>query len=82
MVEPILVHLIAVKHVLRYLKGTVNYGLIYVSDREIILQGYVDSDWVGSVPYRESTSKCCFSLGSVMILWFNIKQTSVALNTV
>jgi hypothetical protein len=42
MVDPRSVHLIAVKHVLRYLKGTMDYGLRYVSDHEIRLQGYVD----------------------------------------
>jgi hypothetical protein len=46
MVEPRGVHLIATKHVMRYLKGTIDYGLRYVSDREISLQGYTDSDWV------------------------------------
>jgi hypothetical protein len=45
MVEPRGVHFIAVKHVLRYLKGTIDYGLKYVSDHEIRLQGYTDSDW-------------------------------------
>jgi hypothetical protein len=53
MVEPRHVHLIATKHVLRYLKGTIDYGLRYVSDREISLQGYVDSDWAGSVSRSE-----------------------------
>jgi hypothetical protein len=81
MVEPRSVHLIAEKHVLRYLKGTVDYGLRYVSDREIRLQGYADSDWAGSVADRKSTSGCCFSLGSTMISWLNRKQTSVALST-
>jgi hypothetical protein len=45
MVEPRSVHLIATKFVLRYLKGAINYGLRYASDREISLQGYADSDW-------------------------------------
>jgi hypothetical protein len=49
MVEPRHVHLIAAKHVMRYLKGTIDYGLRYASDHEIILQGFTDSDWVGSV---------------------------------
>jgi hypothetical protein len=38
MVEPRGVHLIATKHVMRYLKGTIDYGLIYDSDCEIILK--------------------------------------------
>jgi hypothetical protein len=81
MVEPIRAHLVATKHVLRYLKGTINYGIKYVSEHEISLQGYIDSDWVGSVVDRKSTSGCCFSLGSTMISWFNKKHTSVALST-
>jgi hypothetical protein len=67
--------------VLRYLKGTVDYGLRYDVDCEIRLHGYTDSDWVGSVADRKSTSGCCFSLGSGMISWFSRKQSSVALST-
>jgi len=44
MVEPRHVHWIVAKHVLRYLKGTIEYGLIYDADREIKLQGYTDAD--------------------------------------
>ena len=40
------VHLIAAKHILRYLKGTVDYGLKYEANQKINLEGYVDSDWV------------------------------------
>ena len=43
--------------------------------------GYIDLDWAGSVIDRKSTSECFFSLGSVVIVWCNRKQTSVALNT-
>jgi hypothetical protein len=35
MVEPRHVHLVATKHVLRYLKGKIDYGLKYVKDQEI-----------------------------------------------
>jgi hypothetical protein len=80
MVEPRHVHLIVAKHILRYLKGTIDYGLRYTSDQEISLHGYTDSDWAGSVADRKSTSRCCFSLGSTVIAWFNRKQISVALS--
>jgi hypothetical protein len=82
MVEPRHVHLIATKHVMRYLKGTIEYGIKYDADCEFRLHGYSDSDWVGSVTDRKSTSGCCFSLGSGMISWFSRKQTSVALSTI
>ena len=45
-------HLMAAKHILRYLKGTVDYGLKYEANQNINLEGYVDSDWKGSAIYR------------------------------
>ena len=52
------VHLIAAKHILRYLRGTVYYGLRYEANQKINLEGYVDSDWAGSVIDRKRTSGC------------------------
>jgi hypothetical protein len=75
MIEPRHVHLIMEKHVMRYLKGTINYGLRYISDSEIRLQGYTDSDWAGNVTDRKSTFECCFSMGSYVISWLNEKHT-------
>jgi hypothetical protein len=43
MVEMRGVHLIATKTSMRYLKGTIDYGLKYVSDCEISLQRFIDS---------------------------------------
>ena len=37
-------HLVA-KHVVRYLKGIVAYGLKYDTNQKTNLHGYVDSDW-------------------------------------
>ena len=65
--DPRQVHLIAVKHVLRYLKGTMDYGLKYDAYQKINLHGYVDLDWADSTTDKKSTSGCCFSLGSGMI---------------
>lgn len=48
MVEPTRVHLIVAKHVLRFLRGTVEYGLRYVRGDGVKLQGYTNFDWVGS----------------------------------
>ena len=38
------VHLTIAKHILRYLKGTIDYELKYKNDRRINLEGYVDSN--------------------------------------
>ena len=40
------VHLIATNHILRYLRGTVDYGLKSDTNQKINLEGYVDSEWV------------------------------------
>ena len=64
------VHLITTKHILRYLRGTVDYGIKYEVNQKINLEGYVDSHWAGSAMYRKSNSGCCFSMGSGVISWF------------
>ena len=67
MVELRRVHYVVVKHLFRYLIGMVEYRLRYVQGDGVQLVGYLDSEWVGSVVDRKSTSGCCFSLGSDMI---------------
>jgi hypothetical protein len=70
------------KHVLRYLQGTVGHGLRYTSSIDMRLQGNTDSDWVGSAVDKKSTSRCCFTLGSAMVSWCSWKQNFVAWSTV
>ena len=73
--DPRHVHLIVAKNVLRYLKGTVDYGLKYDANQNINLEGYVDSDWAGSTIERKSTLGCCFSMRSGVISWFSRKES-------
>jgi hypothetical protein len=82
MAKPRHVHWITTKHVLRYLHGTVGYGLRYVSYGEVKLQGYTYSEWEGSVVDQKITSGCCLSLRSCMISCLSRKQTLVALSTI
>ena len=63
------VHLMVAKNVVRYLKGIVEYGLKYDTNQNINLEGYVDSDWVGSAIDRKRTS------------WCSRKQSCMALST-
>ena len=65
--DPRHVHLNGAKHVLRYLKGIVDYGIKYDANQKIKLNNFVDWDWEGSATDMKSTSGCCFSLGSDMI---------------
>ena len=76
------VHLMVAKHVVRYLKGTVEYGLKYDTNQKINLEGYVDSYWVGSVIDRKRTSRCYFSMKLGVTSWFSRKESCMALSTV
>ena len=80
--DPRHVHLTAAKHILRYLKGTIDYGLKYEANQNTNLEVYVDSDWAGSAIDRKSTSGCCFNMGSSVISWFRRKRSCVALSTI
>ena len=52
------------KHALRYLKGTVSYGLKYEANQKINLEGYVDSYWASSAIDRKSRMESCMALST------------------
>ena len=79
--DPIHVHMISLKHVLWYPKGTMDYGLKYDVNQKINLHGYVDSNWQVVPLTGRATQVFCFSLGSSMILWFSEKKSCVGLST-
>ena len=74
------VYLLAVKHVIIYLKGTIDFGLYYDGSHEYRLYGQTDVDWVGIISDRKSTSGICFWFA--MSSWFSRKQSSVSLSTI
>eukprot|EP00253_Pinus_taeda_P023765 PITA_23765 len=82
MVQPTKLSWKAKKHVLRYLRGTTQYGLWYRRTEGVKLQGFTDVDWAGSPSNRKSTSGGIFNLASVVVSWYSRKQRSVALSTV
>ncbi|GKE25019.1 hypothetical protein Tco_1436531, partial [Tanacetum coccineum] len=49
-------HLHAVKIIFKYLRGTVNRGLLYPKDSSIALTAYADADHAGCQDTRRSTS--------------------------
>ena len=74
------VHLMVAKHVARYLKGTVDYGLKYEVNQKINLEGYVDLNWAGSVIDRKRTSWCCFRMELGVISCFSKKESCMELS--
>jgi hypothetical protein len=71
MEDPKASHWTAVKQILRYLSGTVNYGCIYrkLNASVVKLTGYSDIDLVGDVDDRKSTSGSVFLMGTNLVTW-------------
>ena len=81
MQSPSKLHYGAAKRVLRYVKGTCSYGLLYTNANNLKLCGFSDSDWAGSLDDRRSTTGYVFNLGSGAIAWSSKKQPSTALSS-
>ncbi|CAL2276373.1 unnamed protein product [Prunus armeniaca] len=69
------------KRVLRYIQGTLHFGLEYKRGEETILIGFCDSDWSGSEDDMRSTSGYAFTFGNGVFSWTSVKQQCVALST-
>ena len=91
--NPGLIHWQGVKRVLRYLKGTVNYGITYsgnpnqssslviLKEVKASLSGYCDADWGGN-PDRRSISGYVFLLAGGAVSWAARKQPTISLSSV
>ena len=64
--NPGLKHWMAVKRILRYLKGTSDYVLCY-QGKDLLLDGYTDADWGGNLDQRKSTFGYAFLLNNCAI---------------
>lgn len=81
MKSPTTTHLKVAKRILRYLKGTLDYGLFYSSSKEFKLKGYSDSDWAEDLNDQKSTSGYVFFVGNTTFTWSSKKQPIVTLST-
>ena len=77
--SPTTTHLIAVKRVIHYLKGTKHLCLT-LGGHEIDLSGYSNADWASQL-HRHSISGFTFSLGSGAISWSSKKQPIITLSS-
>ena len=77
-------HYAALKRVLRYLLGTMNYGIVYDGKIKggLELWGYADADWAGDPNDRRSTTGYIFNLCGGPVSWQSSKQQTVAMSTV
>eukprot|EP00253_Pinus_taeda_P008073 PITA_08073 len=74
-------HIIVVKRILQYLKGTTEYGLWYPKGNDLVIQAYTDENWTESVDDRKSASGATFYLGGCLVSWLSKKQPSISLST-
>ncbi|KAK2974046.1 hypothetical protein RJ640_006238 [Escallonia rubra] len=74
-------HLEAARRILRYVKGTLDYGLLYKRCDNFVLSGFTDADWAGDTNDRHSTSGYCFNTGSAAVSWCSKKQNIVVLSS-
>jgi len=77
-------HLATAKRILRYLEGTLNYGIMFPHQKEkdeLYLIAYSNSDWCRDKVERGSTSGYVFLLCGAPISWSSKKQFVVVLST-
>jgi hypothetical protein len=73
-------HVLVVKRIFRYLKGTKEFGLWYPKGKVLSLVSYTDADWASCIHDRRSTSGVAFYLGECLVSWISNKQSSVSLS--
>jgi hypothetical protein len=81
MEKPTELHLAAAKRVIRYLQGSLHYGILYANNSECVLHGWSDSDYAGDLDDRKSTTGYVFMYGNGAVSWSSKKQAIVTLST-
>ncbi|XP_023733831.1 uncharacterized mitochondrial protein AtMg00810-like [Lactuca sativa] len=79
-VNPKMSHLLVVKQIFQYLKGTKYLGIWYPTNESFLLQAYSDSNYVGLQFDRKSSSGGCQFLGGRLVSWSSKKQNCIALS--
>lgn len=70
-----------VKRIFKYLRGTMDLGIIYESNAKLTLNCFSDSDYAGDSDTRRSTTGYVVILGSGAISWSSQLQKCVALSS-
>ncbi|PWA81315.1 ribonuclease H-like domain, Reverse transcriptase, RNA-dependent DNA polymerase [Artemisia annua] len=81
MQEPKEQHMKAIRQVLRYVKGTINYGITYKHNGGNKIQGFSDSSYGVNTQEGKGTTGIIFYYGDSPISWSTKKQDTVALSS-
>ncbi|GJX71042.1 ribonuclease H-like domain, reverse transcriptase, RNA-dependent DNA polymerase [Tanacetum coccineum] len=81
MQEPREQHMKAIRQVLRYIKGTLNFGITYYKKSGCKLHGFSDSSYGINIEEGKGTTGIVFYFGNSQISWSSRKQLTVALSS-
>ena len=71
-------HYAAIKRILKYIKGTSDYGIWYDRGNDLTLCTYTKANWAGDRDERKSTNGGAFFLGGRLVSWLSKKQDCIS----
>lgn len=74
-------HWAAVKRIFRYLNGTIDFGIKYISNAGKILESFSDADFASDQKTRRSVSGIVCKYSGAAITWSSQRQRSISLST-
>ena len=76
--DPREAHFHALKRILRYVKGTISYGIKMTRSQSLSITAYSDASWAGFPSTRCSTSDYCVFLGENLVAWSSKRQQTIS----
>ena len=73
-------HWTAARRVLKYLRGTINYGLCF-SGFPSVLERFSDANWISDSNEKKSTNGYVFIIGGSAVSWKSAKKTCITRST-
>ncbi|KAK4349644.1 hypothetical protein RND71_032399 [Anisodus tanguticus] len=76
--DPRVEHINAIKRIIRYIQGTLDYGLHLYPSSTSTLVSYTNADWGDCPNTRRSTSGYCMFLGNNLVSWSAKRQATLS----